>query len=246
MKIDTEVLAILSRAEIAGRQLVIAEPLDRSTYARTNKVLEAAGGKWKRGAKAHVFDIEAGEVIDQILITGEITTQQDLGAFFSPPAVADRVIELCDLRPGMTFLEPSAGRGAIASRALLAGCIVDCVEIQERNVQILCSTPYRRVVHGDFLALDVSMTYAKIGMNPPFARQDDIRHVLHALKFLAPRGLLVSVMAANVTYRDNRLSQDFRDLVRSRGGDIEALPDGAFRESGTQVATVIVTIPAGM
>ena len=55
--------------------------------------------------------------------------------------------------------------------------------------------------------------------------------------------LLVSVMAAGVTFRDNRLTQDFRDLVRSRGGDIEALPDGAFKPSGTMVNTVIVTIP---
>jgi hypothetical protein len=51
-------------------------------------------------------------------------------------------------------------------------------------------------------------------------------------------------MSASVTYRDNRLTQDFRDLVRKSGGDIEALPDGAFGNSGTQVSTVIVTIPA--
>lgn len=33
------------------------------------------------------------------------------------------------------------------------------------------------------------------------------------------------------------------DQVRQRGGDIEALPDGAFKDSGTGVRTVIVTIP---
>jgi hypothetical protein len=31
--------------------------------------------------------------------------------------------------------------------------------------------------------------------------------------------------------------------VRARGGDIEALPDAAFKDSGTMVRTVIVTIP---
>jgi 16S rRNA G1207 methylase RsmC len=36
-------------------------------------------------------------------------------------------------------------------------------------------------------------------MNPPFARQADIHHVNHALKFLKPDGLLVSVMSAGVT-----------------------------------------------
>jgi hypothetical protein len=51
------------------------------------------------------------------------------------------------------------------------------------------------------------------------------------------------VMSASVTFRDNKLTQDFRDLVRERGGDIEALPEGAFKDSGTMVRTVIVTIP---
>lgn len=244
MRIDQDVLTILSRAEIRGAHLVLPEQLDRPTYSRTDKVLKAAGGVWKRGVGAHVFDGDATEIIEQILIAGAITTQQDFGAFFSPAAVADRVIELAELRPGMVALEPSAGRGAIASRALLAGCVVDCVEIQQRNVDILCATPYRTVAHADFLSLPPQTAYSRVCMNPPFARQDDIRHVMHALKFLAPGGLLVSVMSAGVTYRDNRLSQDFRDLVRKSGGDIEALPDGAFKDSGTQVSTVIATIPA--
>jgi len=31
--------------------------------------------------------------------------------------------------------------------------------------------------------------------------------------------------------------------VRASGGDIEALPEGAFKASGTMVRSVIVTIP---
>ena len=244
MKIETEVLAVLGRAQINGAHLVLPEQLDRKLYERANKVLVAAGGVWKRGAKAHVFQDDATAVIEQILVAGEIASQQDFGAFFSPATVADRVIALGDLHPGMTVIEPNAGRGAIASRALLAGCVVDCVELQQRNVDILCSTPYRQVVQADFLSLPPAPRYDRALANPPFSRQDDIRHVLHALKFLVPGGLLVSVMSAGVSYRDNRLTQDFRDLVRSRGGDIEALPEAAFKETGTLVSTVIVTIPA--
>jgi hypothetical protein len=50
-------------------------------------------------------------------------------------------------------------------------------------------------------------------------------------------------MAASVAFRDNRLTQDFRDLIRERGGDMEALPEGAFKASGTMVRSLIVTIP---
>lgn len=73
----------------------------------------------------------------------------------------------------------------------------------------------------------------------------DTKHVAHALRFLKPDGLLVSVMSASVTFRDNKLTADFRALIRERGGDIEALPEGSFKSSGTGVNTVIVTIPAG-
>ena len=85
--------------------------------------------------------------------------------------------------------------------------------------------------------------YDRVVMNPPFARQDDIRHVTHAMRFLKDGGRLVSVMAASILFRDNRLTSDFRALIDERGGDIEECPEAAFRSSGTMVRTVIVTIP---
>ena len=43
MQVATDVLAVLSRAEMNGNALKIAEQLDRNMYQRTNKVLEASG-----------------------------------------------------------------------------------------------------------------------------------------------------------------------------------------------------------
>jgi type I restriction-modification system DNA methylase subunit len=99
-------------------------------------------------------------------------------------------------------------------------------------------------VHGCFLNQAPTPEYDRVVMNPPFAKQADIKHVMHALKFLKPDGKLVSVMSASVDFRDNKLTKEFRDLIAERGGRIEALPDGAFKESGTMVRTVIVEIPA--
>lgn len=56
MRVDDEVLAVLSRAETNGFELKLTGQLDRKLYERTNKVLEAAGGKWSRKAKAHIFE----------------------------------------------------------------------------------------------------------------------------------------------------------------------------------------------
>lgn len=82
-------------------------------------------------------------------------------------------------------------------------------------------------------------------MNPPFAGQDDVRHVMHAFGFLRRNGRLVAIMSAGILFRTNKLTTAFRDLVADRGGAIEPLPEGSFRSSGTSVNTCIVTIVAG-
>ena len=245
MDIQDDVLAVLSRATTEGKALKLVGQLDRKLYERTNKALEAAGGKWDRKAKAHVFDAEAAERIEQMLATGRVEVPKDEFNFFpSPPAVVRRLLEIADIQPGMRVLEPSAGRGAIAFACAEAGGLVDCCELMEANyVAIGAHQRLNRVRHADFLLQEPDSIYDRVVMNPPFMKQLDIKHVLHALKFLKPGGLLVAVMASSVTFRDNRLTQDFRDLVRTRGGDIEALPDESFRASGTLVRTVIATIP---
>jgi predicted RNA methylase len=250
MKVDNTVLNVLGNAQMDGARLVLVGQLDRALYTQTNKVLEAAGGKWDKKAKAHLFPVDAADAMEQIIQTGEVTLirtiQQDFGYFPTPPAVVARLIELADLRPGMDVLEPSAGRGAIAiPLERQCNCYVYAVEVLPDNVAALVDSPCvaMTVAHLNFLSMAPNPRFDRVVMNPPFAKQADIHHVLHALKFLKPEGLLVSVMSASITFRDNTLTQDFRNLIRSRGGEIEALPDGAFKESGTGVRTVVVTIP---
>ena len=249
MKVDSAVLNVLAAAQMDGSRLVLTGQLDRALYTQANKVLEAAGGKWDRKAKAHLFPVDAADAMEQIIQTGEVTLirtiQQDYGYFQTPSAVVKRLLDLADIDAGIRLLEPSAGKGAIAYACAEQGATVDCYELLDANFAALAGDmKLGQVTKADFLAVEAAPTYDRVVMNPPFAKQTDIYHVLHALKFLTPDGLLVSVMSASVTFRDNKLTQDFRDLVRARGGDIEALPDGAFKDSGTMVRTVIVTVPA--
>jgi len=246
MRVDDAVLQVLSVAELDGMALRLTGQLDRAMYTKVNKVIEAAGGKWDRKAKAHLFDRPASDRVDEIILTGEVEVPKDEFNYFpSPPDVVARLMDLADIRHGMTVLEPSAGRGAIADACVVLDGVVDCCELMRENYLALCeNTKLRHVKPIDFLTLEPEPVYDRVVMNPPFAKQQDIKHVMHALKFLKPDGLLVSVMASSVTFRDNKLTQDFRDLIRERGGDIEALPEAAFKQSGTMVRTVIVTIPA--
>lgn len=102
MRIDDEVLAVLSAAQTEGCNVFLPGQLDRKLYERTNKVLEAAGGKWNRKARAHVFAADASDRMAQIILSGSVEVPKDEFNFFpSTPAVVARLLELADIEPGM-------------------------------------------------------------------------------------------------------------------------------------------------
>lgn len=245
MKVSTDVLTVLDRAETDGPALRLTGTLDRKLYVDTNKVLEAAGGKWNRSKKAHLFDGDAADAIEQVILTGEITSaKQQFGYFPTPPAIVAQLIEHARIEPGMSVLEPSAGRGAIAGPVAALGAHVDCIEIQQDNALAISNANIGRdLAVGDFLTWDPHPVYDRVVMNPPFARQQDIAHVLHALRFIKPDGRLVAVMSNGVTFRENKVTVAFRELLHDNGGYHLDLPDDAFKESGTGVRTVIVVFP---
>lgn len=124
--------------------------------------------------------------------------------------------------------------------------MIDMYELMPANNDALHSLNLRLSGIGksiDFLMVEPEPIYDRVVMNPPFGRQADIKHVNHALKFLKSGGMLVSVMSSSVTFRSNKLTADFRQMVEDRGGHIEELPESSFKSSGTMVNTVIVVIP---
>lgn len=250
MQVTTEILKVLSAAEVSGNSLVLQGQLDRNTYVAVNKVLEAAGWKWNRKAKAHTCDGEAVDVLEQVLLTGEVTVaKNEFGYFPTPRAIVAELIELADIERGMNVLEPSAGQGAIAIELCNAGANVDAFELLPANIDVLvkalrAAPGTNMVVQADFLTEEPAPIFDRVVMNPPFSRQQDIKHVMHAFKFLKPGGRLVSVMSASITFRDDRLTNEFRALVEASDGEIAALPEGAFKESGTMVRTAVVTLNA--
>lgn len=247
MRVDNAVLNVLSASRCDGNNLFITGQLDRNLYTKTNKVLEAAGGKWNRKAKAHIFDGNASDRIEQIILTGDVLVPKDDFEFFpTPESVAELIINLADIKPGMSVLEPSAGRGAlaIAAKSVSDNINIHMIEMMPENNSYLKELNIGTVGEPcDFLCTEPDVKYDRIVMNPPFGRQADIKHVTHALKFLKPGGRLVSVMSYSVTFRENKLTSDFRELINSRCGHIEQLPDGSFKKSGTMVSTVIAVIP---
>jgi hypothetical protein len=121
----------------------------------------------------------------------------------------------------------------------------------------------RPVIQADFMTLPaLSITPDKVLMNPPFSGNQDIQHVCHAINMLRPGGRLVAIMSPHFIYATDQLSAGFRRLIGypdgMRLGDqtgveltgdlgigatsVERLEAGAFKESGTNIAAVLVTI----
>lgn len=248
MRVSTEVLSVLDRAACDGNalSLVALGKLDPRLYAATNKVLEAAGGKWNRKARAHLFDRDAAAAIEPIILTGEaVSTKQELQQFDTPPGLAAGAIAAANIAPGMTVLEPSIGLGNLAMLADIHGGLVTGYEIDlSRSCRAHKAVPNARITLADFLKVEPKPHFDRVVMNPPFAGQADIRHVLHAAKFLRAGGRLVAIMSAGITFRRNRLADEFRAFLDLHRALIVDLPDGSFRASGTDVRAVLVSFDA--
>jgi predicted RNA methylase len=245
MKIDAGILEIIERGRSEGTLYYLPEgQLDRPTYVAVNKVLECLGGKWMRGLKAHAFETDISDRIDDVLLTGEVIDQKKEFQFFeTPPDIIAKMIKLADVQPGHLCLEPSAGNGAIAEElGKIAGHTrVVCWELDPKNVRYLKEHSFC-VNEGDFLLSPVFGRYDRIVMNPPFTKQQDVFHVLKALEFLKPDGILVSVMSAGVTFRANRKTLEFWETVKRHEYEVITLDPGAFKVSGTMVNTVILKV----
>jgi hypothetical protein len=163
--------------------------------------------------------------------------------FQTPEPLAERLASLCQLPPGSRVLEPSAGLGRLyrAIRKRSATCPVTLVDSSPDCCRELYGAtetdPNAWLVQGDFLAQTPAKlgTFESILMNPPFKMGTDAVHILHALKFLAPGGVLVALCADGP--RQN-------SKIRPIATTWEPLPPGSFKSEGTNINTVLLTIHA--
>ena len=164
--------------------------------------------------------------------------------FPTPPALAAEVVREADLVAGVDVLEPSAGTGNLL-RALPEGVRAFAVEVDGRLCDALArefAAPAdaaqglcRNVLQADFLGLTPAEigTYDRVVMNPPFANGADIKHIMHARRFLRPGGRLVAICAGGP-----RQEEALRPLASSW----RVLPAGSFASEGTNVNAVLLTM----
>jgi hypothetical protein len=242
LKFEQDVLDTLKEMEWTedGLSAKLTGQLSRDLYVRTNKALEAMGGKWNRKAGAHLFSVDPRLEVEGLIESGSLEIEKD-GFFETPEAVIDEMVKHVPLIVG-TYLEPSAGTGAIVKYLTKHDIPADQIIAVEKNIQ-RCDILYQLgcwVKPGDFLQLEENTKFDRIYMNPPFEEGQDIDHVLKAYKLLKPGGKLVSVMSAAVFYNSRSKYEEFRKWVRENENHyLVALPDKSFHASGTDVGTVL-------
>jgi predicted RNA methylase len=212
-------------------------------YAELKKIFQAIGVVWNKKDKTHYFEGDARETIDFILNGGQIVDKKrTLQAFYTPPELAAQVVELAEVS-GMRVLEPSCGEGALVKECFAQGAkFVTGVEINSELKDFWVdflngfSTTTEVRVGVDFLQEEINIVYDRVVMNPPFDKNLWVKHIQHAWKFLREDGRLVAI-CPNAEH-----NKFFQKFIADKVYEIHPVEAGAFKESGTNIATMIVVI----
>jgi hypothetical protein len=239
--IPNEVLGVLKQSRCEESKLHLPRQLPRDLYIKTAKIIELLGGKWNRSLATHVFEGDCAERIDEAVIAGEVTDFKKLYQFYETPSeLARRMVAMANVCRGHRVLEPSAGKGALL-KAMPPKVDRTAVELNGAMVGLVELTD--RVHYCDFLLCDGELgTFDRIVANPPFRSGQDVDHVRHMHHLLKPGGILVTVTSPAWQYRMDKKHTEFRSWLKQLPHEVEDLPEGTFKCSGTNVRSLLITI----
>lgn len=249
-KITEEIAGVIRRSAIADNRLCLpGGQLERKLYVKVNAVLEAGGGKWSKKEKLHIFPTDPRDALAPFLEAGVVIDMRKARqAFYTPARIADEIVEFAEMEGGERILEPSAGEGAIAEAVrrwerenITAGCVVvieldpdGCDKLRKSAAGEFATCSDWIVCQTDFLREEPERTYDRVLMNPPFTAGQDVQHIKRALEWLKPGGRLLSIVP----------DADNSKLEAMGAVTVKRFPAGAFKESGTNVATRLIRIAA--
>lgn len=218
---------------------------NKKSYAEAKKWIEEAGGSWAGGkVQGFVFPFDAKRVFGILNSGKRCNLKQDFQFFETPSDLSDWIVQLAGgVEEGDHVLEPSAGQGGIIN-AIHRSCpnvVVDCFELMPENKEILLKLKNINLIGDDFTK-GCPSKYNKIIANPPFAKNQDIKHVRMMYERLEQGGILVSIMSKHWTFSDENICIDFRNWLKDVKGTIHNISSGEFVSSGTNIETVAIVI----
>lgn len=218
---------------------------NKKSYAEAKKWIEEAGGSWQGGkVQGFTFPFNADRVFSILHEGKRCNLQQDFQFFATPPEVADWLVMLAGgVHEDEKVLEPSAGTGAIID-AIHRSCkdlVVDCFELMPENKELLSKKSNINILGDDFTTYDLGL-YDKIIANPPFSKNQDIRHVRRMYEHLNNGGTVAAIMSCHWKIASEKECTDFRKWLKDVHAKVCDIEEGSFKQSGTGIETTAVII----
>ncbi|MEL4898245.1 SAM-dependent DNA methyltransferase [Crocosphaera sp. Alani8] len=164
------------------------------------------------------------------------------GYFPTPKPVCDQMVRLANLKPGLRVWEPSAGKGDIASAIKEAVDVnLEVCELNS-NLRQLLEIKGFNVIGSD--CFDVTTSYHRILMNPPFVKGSELIHIRYSYDHLLEGGQLVAIAPESIEFRQDRKYAEFREWLEDKCVINAPLPQGSFLNSdrSTGVNTRIIVL----
>lgn len=236
-----------------------ATQLDRNLYLEVANGLQLIGGKWKRKYSAFEFQQDPTELLLSLASGEKRNLKKEFQFFATPKSLAAEMVRLAMPENNTKILEPSAGQGAIIDEILSYCRLKDITapevwycELMDLNRSIL-ERKYKeitdikvsefKVKDNDFLQADNNTFFDIIIANPPFSKNQDIDHIRKMYSLLKPGGLMVAIASKHWIYSQNKKENDFRTwLYDTVDASVNPIDAGAFNESGTSIATVMIIV----
>lgn len=233
---------ILQNCRWDGQVLTLPQvQFKQKAYLEAKKWIEETGGSWSTSKQGFTWDFDANRVV-QILLQGRrYNLQKEFQFFATPDKIADLAVsKFTSIEPGMTILEPSAGRGALveAVHRRCPSAVVDCYELMPENVPYLEKVEGAHIVGTDFCHCHDK--YDRIIANPPFANNQDIDHLYMMYERLNVGGELSCIVSQHWKFANDQKCTHFRQWLEMNEAKIIDFDKGEFKESGTAVATCLV------
>jgi hypothetical protein len=196
------------------------------------KIVEFLGGQFNSHHNVS-FDFDVVPALNKIIMTGCLPEKKSHQFYPTPSDLAERVVDMADIKKGHRVLEPSAGQGALADLVPKTAKLV-CVEISSVNAEIL-KTKGHDVLEEDFLGLDnvEFSSFDRVVMNPPFHNSFALSHIRHALTFLGKGGVLVAIVPSS--YKDRN------DLFKHCDCEWSEVLHDQFKDASISVVIVKLT-----
>lgn len=211
-----------------------SQTLMKETRKELHEILTTCGGVLNLESKREIsfkFDYDfLTNVRFQLLSNRSIPDSVSHQFYPTPKFVGQEAIDRAQIEAHHEVLEPEAGNGDIAD--LIPSDNLTCVEITELRCNILQSKGHK-THQADFLewSKDHEGEFDRIVTNPPYSKNQALRHVHASFHCLKPGGIMTAI-----------LSPTLKEKIKLEGASViwsDSIPK-AFRNTGITVKIVTI------